>query len=89
MRDFSGQILEAGVWTKLQNFQPGMCTVPGRLPTTEKGVREKEWGGGETDGEKEGGKGNRGRDRKTKQQGKKKERSLKRESDEEASDLIS
>lgn len=24
MWDFSGQILEAGVWTKLQIFQPGM-----------------------------------------------------------------
>ena len=50
MWDFSGQILEAGVWTKLQIFQPGMCTVPGRLPTTEKGEREKE---GETDRERE------------------------------------
>lgn len=37
MWDFSGQILDAGVWTKLQIFQPGMCTVPERLPTTEVG----------------------------------------------------
>lgn len=37
MWDFSGQILEAGVWTKLQIFQPGMCIVPRRLPTTERG----------------------------------------------------
>lgn len=50
MWDFSGQILEVGVWTKLQIFQPGMCTVPGRLPTTEKGEKEKE---GETDRERE------------------------------------
>uniref|UniRef100_A0A669E6S4 Uncharacterized protein n=2 Tax=Oreochromis TaxID=8139 RepID=A0A669E6S4_ORENI len=41
MWDFSGQILEAGVWTKLQIFQPGMCTVPGRLPTTERGRKRK------------------------------------------------
>lgn len=41
MWDFSGQILEAGVWTKPQIFQPGMCTVPGRLPTTER-ERKKE-----------------------------------------------
>lgn len=46
MWDFSGQILEAGVWTKIHIFQLGMCIVPGRLPTTEKGgwgvEREKE-----------------------------------------------
>lgn len=41
MWDFSGQILEAGVWTDLQIFQPGMCTVPGRLPTTERGRERK------------------------------------------------
>lgn len=41
MWDFSGQILEAGVWTKIHIFQLGMCIVPGRLPTTEKGG----WGG--------------------------------------------
>lgn len=41
MWDFSGQILEAGVWTKLQIFQLGMCIVPGRLPTTERGRERK------------------------------------------------
>uniref|UniRef100_A0A3B3Y3T3 Uncharacterized protein n=1 Tax=Poecilia mexicana TaxID=48701 RepID=A0A3B3Y3T3_9TELE len=46
MWDFSGQILDAGVWTKLQIFQPGMCTVPERLPTTEVGGRDGDLGRG-------------------------------------------
>lgn len=50
MWDFSGQTLEAGVWTKLQIFQLGMCIVPRRLPTTERGESKKE---GERDRERE------------------------------------
>lgn len=68
MWDFSGQILEAGVWTKLQIFQPGMCTVPGRLPTTERGrKRERGWDR-QREGEREKGgvKGNRGKRKKEK-----------------------
>uniref|UniRef100_A0A4W6CX07 Uncharacterized protein n=1 Tax=Lates calcarifer TaxID=8187 RepID=A0A4W6CX07_LATCA len=76
MWDFSGQILEAGVWTKLQIFQPGMCTVPGRLPTTERGERQRKRGDREREiekernrqreGEKGGRKSNRGKERENK-----------------------
>lgn len=52
MWDFSGQILEAGVWTKLQIFQLGMCIVPGRLPTTERGEDRQREGEKEEEEEK-------------------------------------
>lgn len=66
MWDFSGQILEAGVWTKLQIFQLGMCIVPGRLPTTERGRERKRGRQTEKGGIGGGGEGNRGKGRENK-----------------------